>query len=463
MLHGWFSEFCLTDYGAPHTYIKDANGNPVWSGDVDAGHGKKVPVKYSDFLYGSRKLERTSTMPYLTYKETFGILNFVGIISYKDWDSKFGEEDASKDDTYENAPGTLFDYDLTTMTVDLQLGMAAGDNHYVTMGTYYRSDDLSRDTYGLVYFRDLGSKTDHQFIIRGKETLYAFYIQDQWKLFESLTIYTGLRWDTWKAHDGKTGKIDAVTEIDDYEESHLSPKLAAVWQVCDDTYLRSSVANSFRGPTIRELYYLPSSKYKSNPNLKPEAMWNYEIGVDQYLLNRKIKISGAVYHSEIEDMISRRRVDGFRFYDNFSEAKIDGVETAVTADMTDWLRIWGNISYNRTWITEDKTMPEVEGNWLPNVPEIIGNIGCDAVFLDFKLSLGGDFLGREYTTSDNTDEDDLRGGYAERWLWNAKLSYFPTDWLGVSISVDNIFDTQDYEWVYLERGRFVMTELSFTW
>jgi len=44
-----------------------------------------------------------------------------------------------------------------------------------------------------------------------------------------------------------------------------------------------------------------------------------------------------------------------------------------------------------------------------------------------------------------------------------KLSCFPLEWIEASISVDNIFDTQDYEWVYLERGRFFMAELGVKW
>ena len=449
-----------SEYGEPHTYIVDADGNPAWSGNIDAGDGENVPIKYSDFLYGSRKLEQSSIMPSLTYKERFGPLDFQGAVSYKKLNNVFGEENASSDDTYKNAPGTLFDRELDTFTTDLQFGMEAGNRHYLTMGAYYRYDDLKRDTYGLTYYRDLDAKEDHEFIIRGEETQYALYVQDQWEILEDVTLYTGLRWDSWEAHDGKSGELGAVVDIEDYEEHHLSPKLSAVWQVGKETFVRGSVANSFRGPTISELFYLPSSSYIANPDLKPETMWNYEIGADQYLLDRKIKLSGAVFHSEIEDMISRRKVDGVRFYDNFSEAKVDGIEFAVSADMTEWLRAWGNISYNRTKITEDQTEPDVEGNWLPGVPKLIGNIGFDAVFSSVKLSIGGNFLGREYTNSENDDEEDLRGGYAERWLWNTKLSYSPKAWLEASISVNNIFDTQDYEWVYMERGRFVMAELT---
>jgi len=452
-----------SEYGPPHSYITDTSGNVVWAGDVDAGNGQRVPIKYSDFLYGNRKLEQISIMPSLTYKEQFGDFNFAGSLSFNDWEKKFGEEDASSTDTYYNAPGTLFDAKLNTLTGDFQLDRELGLDHFLTVGAFFRYDGYDRDTFDLTYFRNLDSKTDHKFVIRGKETLYALYAQDQWQTLEYLTLHAGLRLDSWKAYDGQSGKPYSVESIQDYSESHLSPKLAAVWAVNENTYVRGSVANSFRAPTISELFYLPRSSYKPNPNLKPETMWNYEIGADQYLFNRRMKISGAVYHSEIDDMISRRKVDGFRFYDNFSEAKVDGAEASVSADMTDWLRLWGNISYNRTRVTKDLTDPEVQGKWLTGVPRLMGNIGFDAVYSNFKLSLGGNFLGKEYTTSDNSDEDDLRGGYAERWLWNAKFSYAPVKWMEASISMDNIFDTQNYEWVYMERGRFVMAEVKFTW
>ena len=452
-----------SEYGPPHSYIKNASGSTVWQGNINAGTGKYLKVKYSNFLYGSRKLEQKSIMPSLSYEDKFENIDFKATISFNNWTRQFGEENASGNDTYYNAPGTLFDADLHNMIGDFQVGMDVLSTHYLTLGTYYRNDDYTRDTYDLKYFRDLKSKQKHKFIIRGKETLYALYLQDQWKINDSLTLYSGLRWDTWEAHDGKSGKINSVIDVEDYKESHLSPKLAMVWQAGNDTCLRASVANSFRGPTIGELFYLPSSKYKANPDLRPETMWNYEIGADQYFMNRKLKVSGAVYQSKIKDMISRRKVNGIRFYDNFSAARVRGMETALSFDAADWIRLWGNIAYNNTRITEDKTSPEVKGNWLPGVPNVIGNIGCDFSFAKFKLGFGGNYLGREYTRSDNSDADDLRGGYAKRWLWNMKISYSPLKWMETSISVDNIFNTQDYEWVYMERGRFIMAEVKITW
>lgn len=107
-----------SEYGPPHSYIVDGDGNTVMTGAVDAGPGQNVPIKQSDFLSGSRKLEQMSIMPSLAYKETFGKFDFSGTVSYKHWDKDFGEEYASGTDTYYNAPGTLFDAQLDTITAD---------------------------------------------------------------------------------------------------------------------------------------------------------------------------------------------------------------------------------------------------------------------------------------------------------------------------------------------------------
>jgi outer membrane cobalamin receptor len=59
--------------------------------------------------------------------------------------------------------------------------------------------------------------------------------------------------------------------------TELVPEIGASWLVTSSTTLKASVAKGFRSPTIRELYLFPAP----NPNLKPERLWNYEIGILQ--------------------------------------------------------------------------------------------------------------------------------------------------------------------------------------
>jgi iron complex outermembrane recepter protein len=71
-----------TAKGRPHTYLRDASGNPTFSGSVDAGNGEKVTVSPSDFLTsGITEIETPSYM--LTYRESFGSIDFIGKVGYQ--------------------------------------------------------------------------------------------------------------------------------------------------------------------------------------------------------------------------------------------------------------------------------------------------------------------------------------------------------------------------------------------
>ncbi|MDZ7374923.1 MAG: TonB-dependent receptor [candidate division KSB1 bacterium] len=60
------------------------------------------------------------------------------------------------------------------------------------------------------------------------------------------------------------------------------PKLGLVWEPRSRLSLRFNVGKGFRSPTIRELYLFPAP----TPNLRPERLWNYEIGLHAQPLSR---------------------------------------------------------------------------------------------------------------------------------------------------------------------------------
>jgi outer membrane cobalamin receptor len=76
------------------------------------------------------------------------------------------------------------------------------------------------------------------------------------------------------------------------------PKAGAVYTLRNNTYLRVSAAKGFRSPSIRELYLFPAPTL----DLKPERMWNYEIGLNQQLLNH-FKWEAVLFKAEGEDLI----------------------------------------------------------------------------------------------------------------------------------------------------------------
>ena len=55
------------------------------------------------------------------------------------------------------------------------------------------------------------------------------------------------------------------------------PQVGVAWSVTGASIIKANISKGFRSPTIRELYLFPAP----NPDLQPERLWNYEIGLLQ--------------------------------------------------------------------------------------------------------------------------------------------------------------------------------------
>ena len=112
-------------------------------------------------------------------------------------------------------------------------------------------------------------------------TEWAPYVHSQQWLLKKVLASVGLRLE----HHPLTG----------YE---ALPKAGLVYTVRPGAHLRLSAARGFRSPSIRELYLFPAPTL----DLKPEVMWNYEIGFSQQLAGR-FKWEGALFLAKGRDLI----------------------------------------------------------------------------------------------------------------------------------------------------------------
>ncbi|MGD9124336.1 MAG: TonB-dependent receptor, partial [Desulfarculaceae bacterium] len=292
------------DYDNPNTYLTGPDGREAWKGTVNAGDGLKATVSPYNYVYYGGKAEEKFYLPSLTYRERFGRLGFKGVLGYQHWHKMYTVATGYGDSNYDDSVGTRSDTWTNTWTLDLQGDITVFEKHLLTFGLYGRSDEMSQEDWNLSYYRNEDSKTTKNKIAEGNDLLYAFYIQDEWRLLPSLTLYGGLRLDCWKAYNGKAGNVGEEMSFDEPDDSAISPKISAVWNPLADTFIRASVGRAFRAPNLYELYRTwPSSSYinYSNPNLSPETLWNYEIGGDQYFWDRKIKVSMTLFHTDVED------------------------------------------------------------------------------------------------------------------------------------------------------------------
>ena len=114
---------------------------------------------------------------------------------------------------------------------------------------------------------------------------YAFYTSVQQLVTNALSLNGGLRFD----HNEMFGNA-------------LTPQFGASYKFYTGTTLRGFIGKGFRSPTVRELYLFPAP----TPNLKPEELWNYEIGISQIIASN-FTADLALFQQEGNNMI---RTDG---------------------------------------------------------------------------------------------------------------------------------------------------------
>ncbi len=172
--------------------------------------------------------------------------------------------------------------------------------------------------------------------VSGGKTVTGGYGQVQQTLFDVLTLTAGVRYD----HDGEFG-------------GHTSTKIAAAWQVPEwNLTLRANYGDGFKAPTLYQLY----SNY-SNPiaKLKPETAKGWEAGVDKNWLDGRIAASLTYFERRNWNQIDFQtcysaadaagcafRLTQYGYYVNIDRTKTSGVEVALSAALSDTLKLTAN-------------------------------------------------------------------------------------------------------------------------
>lgn len=176
---------------------------------------------------------------------------------------------------------------------------------------------------------------------RHRTRLGWLYFQDEWKITPEIDLTGGLR-------------------IDDHSVvgTHLSPRLALVWQVDrgsakpggeprpEEPYtgqvLRATAGYGYRNPSLRELWFdMPVfggfGTIAGNRDLDPEFMRSFEVGYWGRPIDF-VQIECSVYYNRIDDLVEYRQpnppVPVFA-PTNVGEEEAYGVETRVEANVAD--------------------------------------------------------------------------------------------------------------------------------
>lgn len=378
--------------------------------------------------------------------------------------------------TFSGGPGTSTNTPNTTLDGSAQIGFAAGERHYLIVGLSSNRSTLDRKVYSLSNWRNpensrTGALNEES---HGESTMTGAFLQDQFFLSDSLTLYAGGRYDYWTTHGVAkkyVGTPVGTTFSPERSAAAFSPKLAAVFRWTETLSLRSSIGKAFRAPSNYEMYATPSVSGSrlliADPNVKPETARSWDIGIEKALPDNGT-LKAAYYRSRLQDMIYRKTsaytgslagITTNATTTNAGEAKVQGIELSGELPLTTGLRASASYTYTDSEITQDDSGSGLAGKRLRYVPKNMASFGLDAQWQKWRGILATTYIGEQYSNELNDDTvKDVYGGTSKYWLTHLRVSYQIDKNLKATLAINNVFDKQYYEY-YQMPGRNASVEL----
>ncbi|MEP7349331.1 MAG: TonB-dependent receptor [Sphingorhabdus sp.] len=445
---------------APESYLRDANGNPVYEGVVTTLGG--------NWTAAGANWSRTSRKEYLAglkFELPVGPfdarlnLSTYQIASSKGLTSKGYVAGSTR------GAGTLTDQGPTGWyTADLVLEHKTDANE-LALGATFNLYETDQSRFDVANWRTASAPvfTSQTF---GKTRLLAAWIEDRIIASDVLTFTAGLRIDSWKAFDGGlgrvgTGALAGQRVFNDYasrEATAISPAVSAQAELGPDTHAQLSLALATRFPTVGELFqgslngdgsFNPNS---FDPDLKPEKSRDLNLIVARDF--GSTKLTGSFFWQQVDDTIFS--LTGFNqfgvitsSFKNIDRTRQYGFE--LIAETRDWpvkgMSIDANAALNNSKTIRNDALPVSEGVFFPRIPKwrLNGNIRYDVTGA-LQAVLGFRYASRPNTNLEGTQRGDTFGYTSELFALDARMNWQLPAGFRLSAGVDNL--TNDKAWVF---------------
>lgn len=408
---GWWQN---ASEGRPQSWLRDAAGQPVYSGPVNIG-GRRYTLAPTAFPLSDDA--QTHLMHGLSVKShTQGEF---------DWEMAASRYDYAKD--RQRAPtvalplaeiggaGTVQSQDGTGWTTLAAKGtwrpQGVGGAHIVDFG-------LGRDAYRLAIAKHnvAGSWRDGPANplapvsnVGGRSQTLSAWVQDSWAFAPKWKTVLGLRSEHWRASNGFTASATSTQTYAARSEADVSPKAALAYQLTGDTVLKASLGRAVRYPTVGELYGATSGgalSFINDPNLKPEKSWTGELSAEKDLGTGLAR--ATLFHETTQDALYNQLIPGSTVsrVQNIDKVRTTGFELAYTGQDVGMpgLDLGGSLTWANSRIVANAALPASVGKWQPRVPRwratLFASYKPDA---RWAFTVAARYSGRQYSSLDNSD------------------------------------------------------------
>jgi outer membrane receptor for ferrienterochelin and colicins len=361
--------------------------------DYDRSHSFFTKLRYRDLSLEGIYNSRTKGVPTGFYDTIFNDPRDRTLDEHASLDLKY-------DHVFENSISVMAriyydyykyhgDYVYSAINEDIAKSDAVGgelliakqlfEKHNVLAGfEIHENIKLYQNTYNISPFEDIftDNRRSHQ---------WAFYIQDEFRIVDTLIFSGGIRYDHYSTFGGT-----------------INPRLALLFKPFAKSSIKLLYGEAFRAPNAFEFFYDPVLLgQKSNPELNPEKIRTYELIYEQYI-STQFKASVSGYVNKIDNLITQTidPADNLLVFVNSGPVNARGLEFELEAKRSDGLQ--GRLSY-----AFSKTKDEETGNTLSNSPSHLAKLNIIIPLINNKVFLG---LEEQYTSKRRTlDGSDTKG------------------------------------------------------
>ena len=318
-----------------------------------------------------------------------------------------------------NAAASNSSYDGRKIKIDWQNNFNLLENHLLTFGIENISEAAVSEYFYFSQFFNYESLFPQK-----KSNTFGAYLQDQLKIGQSFLSTLGVRFDN---HD-KFGSVFTYRFAPAY----------IIWET--GTKLKATFGSGFKTPSLFNLY----DPAYGNPNLNPEESIGFDAGVEQFLANDLLSIGITYFQNNYKDLIGFDQ--SFKAI-NVNKAKTNGVETYLTAQMFDKLKIKLNYTYTNAK-DESEGLDDDERKLIRRPEHKVGS------YLSYNFSPKANanveviYIGeQDDLVFDNLTFTSSRIQLDPYILLNFSAHYQLLEFLRFNLRLENILDS-DYEEVY---------------
>ncbi len=466
------SVFHQTDDAGAKTFLHNAAGAAVWSGNTNIG-GYNYNIAASSFSNNVYDWNQTHLAQAVTLKSgTDGDLawEFVGSdYNYLDDNQRVpsvalpGAATAGGAGSINRLNGTGW------YTLDLKGVWKGWSGHQFSFGAHRDAETFSQLKYNTADWMHGGpslTATD----AKGRTATDALWLQDIWSFAPDWKATIGGRLEDWRAYDGTNFSAAPALNVNQLELATrtVSPKVSVAWTVADPWTLSASWGVAYRMPTVTELYQAVTTGALltvPNPNLKPERANSYELAAEYKTDGARLRLS--LFREDIANALlsqSAPLAPGsttlYSYVQNVDRTRAQGIELVASRDdvFIDGLELSGSLTYTDGHTVKDTAFPAAVGKYIPQLPKLRGAaVATYHASEKLDLTLAGRYSDRSFGTIDNSDPNSHTfQGFDGYFVVDARAHYQIDDKWSASAGIDNLNNDKYFLYHPFSQRTYVM-------